>query len=105
MAKGTTAPKNDGEAQLARAVLDILAQEKWADITLASVARAAKLPLPDVLAIAPSKIALPGLILRYLAGETVRRHKAGPASGNPRERLFDVTMAWFDVQQSRALAL
>src|SRR5437016_637731 len=105
MPKRTNAPKNDREARLARAVLDILAREKWADVTLASVARAAKLPLPDVLAIAPSKTALPGLILRYLAGETVRRTKVASASGNPRERLFDVTMTWFDVQQPRALAL
>src|SRR5437773_10844184 len=102
MRKGTTASQKDSPAQLTPAFLHVLARLKWADITLAAVARAAKLPLPEVLAIAPSKTALPGLLLRSLAKETTRRHMAEPASESPRERLFDVTMTWFDTQQSHA---
>jgi hypothetical protein len=105
MPKQTTAPRNDKASQLVRAVLDILARQKWSDITLAAVARAAKVPLPDALAIAPSKSALPGLILRNLARENLRGQRIGPSSDDPRERLFDVTMTWFDTQQSHALAL
>ena len=105
MPKRTTARKNDTGALLTRAVLDILARREWPDITLAAIARAAKLPLPDVLTIASSKTALPGLILRNLARENLHWQKVGPTSDNPRERLFDVTMTWFDTQQSHALAL
>jgi hypothetical protein len=74
-------------------------------MTLAAVARAAKLPLPDVLAIAPSKAALPGLVLRNLARKNLRRQRAARTSDDPRERLFDVTMRWFDTQQSHASPL
>ena len=105
MPKRTVTSKNDRETQLTRAVFDILARQKWPDMTLAAVARAAKLPLPDVLAIAPSKAALPGLVLRNLARENLRRQRAARTSDGPRERLFDVTMTWFDTQQSHAPAL
>jgi hypothetical protein len=105
MAKRITARQNDRRAEVGRAILDVLAREKWSNITLASVARAAKLPLTDVLAIVPSKTSLPGLILKNVARQTMHRHKAAAASENPRERLFDVTMTWFDTQQSHASAL
>jgi len=95
----------DRETQLANAALKLLAQQEWRSLTLAAVARATKLQLPQVLGIVPAKTALPGMILRMLARETARRYSGDSSAGDPRERLFDVTMTWFDVQHSHAPAL
>jgi ubiquinone biosynthesis protein COQ9 len=105
VAKESAASRVDRESQLAGATLKLLAKQQWRSLTLAAVARSAKLRLPDVLGILPSKAALPGLILRMLARETASRHRPDASSGSPRERLFDVTMSWFDVQQKDAPAL
>jgi hypothetical protein len=105
MPKNRSASATDHETQLASAALKLLVREEWRSLTLASVARAAKLRMPDVLGIVPSKAALPGMILRMLARETARRHRVDASSADPRERLFDVAMTWFDVQQPQASAL
>ena len=105
MPKPAEAPKSDRPTQLALAALHVLARKKWPDITLAAVARAAKLRLPEVLAIAPSKSVLPGLILRSLTRKNLLTERAARLSDDPRERLFDVTMSWFDTQQSHASSL
>jgi hypothetical protein len=105
MPKNRSATGTDHETQLASAALKLLVREEWRSLTLASVARAAKLRMPDVLGIIPSKTALPGMILRMLARETARRHRVDASSADPRERLFDVAMTWFDVQQPQASAL
>ncbi len=98
-------PKLDREARLAAAAFRLLGKGSWRDLTLAAVARAAKLPWPDVFSIAPSKAALPGLLLRRLGAETARRYKPDRASKGARERVFDVAMTWFDVQRSRKAAM
>jgi AcrR family transcriptional regulator len=90
---------------LARAALRLLAKEEWAKLTLAAIARAAKLPLRDVLVLMGSKTAVAGLVLRMLARETASRYSADSASDDLRERLFDVTMMFFDVQAAHAAAL
>jgi AcrR family transcriptional regulator len=105
MPKQRSASDSDRETQLANAALKLLAREEWRSFTLASVARSAKLRLPDVVETAGSKTALPGMILRKLARETARRHSMDASSADPRERLFDVTMTWFDVHQPHAPAL
>lgn len=100
-----TASRTDYEPRLAEAALKLLGKQGWKALTLASLARSAGRPLPDVLSILPSKSALPGIILRKLAKETARRYKTDGKADDPRERLFDVTMTWFDVQQSHAKAM
>ena len=92
-------------ASVAEAALRLLKKHEWPEITLAWVARLAKLPLSVVISEVASKSALPGAILRTLAAETTSRHIADAASTDPRERLFDVTMVFFDVQQLHATAL
>jgi ubiquinone biosynthesis protein COQ9 len=105
MPKRRSVEKADSESVLAHATLKLLGKEDWPQLTLAAVARAARVSVPDALALAPSKIALPGLVLRLFCREAAQRHTAGSDSGSPRERLFDVTMTWFDVQQPHAPAL
>lgn len=98
MPKRRTPSHADRETLVAQAALGLLDKGDWAKLTLTGVARLAKLPLSDVLCVAPSKIALPGVVLRVLIRETAQRNAADAKSSDARERLFDVTMAWFDVQ-------
>lgn len=93
------------ETLLAQAALKLLATRTWGTITLASIARAAKTPLQETIALAPSKTAVLDFILRMFVRETAKNHTAEQASGETRERLFDVAMTWFDAQQPHAAAL
>jgi len=105
MPKSRATPKADPEARIAEAALGLLETQAWSAITLAAIARSARLPLSDVLSVVPSKSALPGVVLRRLAKETARRHKAEARSTDPRERLFDAAMTFFDVQELHGAAL
>jgi len=105
MPKRRTASAANRETLLAQAALKLLEKQGWGTITLASIARAAKTPLPEAIALAPSKTAVLGFILRMFARETAKHHPAEQPSGESRERLFDVTMTWFDAQQPHAAAL
>ena len=105
MPRRRTPSRTNPDTLLAQATLRLLEKQDWSKITLASVARSIKRPLSDVLCIVPSKSALPGIVLRSLATEAARRQTADAKSVDPRERLFDVTMTWFDVQQPHASGL
>jgi len=105
MGKRRSASTVDRETMLARAAIGLLAKQDWSRLTLAAVARAAKLPLRDAAVLAGSKIGVAGFVLRMLARETAGRYRAVSASDDPRERLFDATMTFFDVQRSDAKAL
>jgi len=105
MPKRRTASTANRETLLAQAALKLLEKQAWGTITLASIARAAKTPLQETIALAPSKTAVLGFILLIFARETAKHHAAEQPSGASRERLFEVTMTWFDVQQPHAGAL
>lgn len=105
MAKRRTTSDSDRETRLAEAALRLLAKQEWEKLTLAAVARAAKLRLSDVLSVIPSKSALPRIVLRVLAKEAARQRRVDKRSGDPRERVFDATMSFFDVQERHAVAL
>jgi hypothetical protein len=74
-------------------------------VTIASVARAAKLPLPDVLACSPSRSDLVAILLRDMGRETARRYRPDSAQQSARDRLFDVVISWFEVQKPRKKAV
>ena len=95
----------DRETQLAKSTLRLLENKAWGEITLSAVARAARLPLSDALSVVASKTSLPGSILRMLAKDTAHQYGAEAASAGPRERLFDASMTFFDVQERYAVAL
>ena len=94
MAARKTAP-SDPKTRLADAVLKRLAKTPWQDLTLASVAKAARLPLGDLQALCGSKPALFGLILRRIGALVAARY--APEPGSAHDRLFEVAMCWFDV--------
>ncbi len=93
------------ETRLADAALRLLAQKAWRDISLGQVAKAAKLPLATLPALAPAKPALIGLILRRLGEEVTARYKPDRRARSARDRLFDTTMTWFDVLATRKRAI
>ena len=89
--------------KLADAALKLLAKKSWRDLTLADVAKAAKIPLTQLQDLRGGKPALLGLILKKIGAETAKHYK--PESDTARERLFDVALAWFEVNGKRKPAI
>lgn len=89
--------------KLADAALKLLARKSWRDLTLADVAKTAKIPLAQLQNLRGGKSALPGLILKKIGAETAKAYK--PESETTRERLFDVALAWFEVNAKRKPAI
>ena len=98
-------PKPAAEARIAAAAFRLLAKEPWSRMTLASVARAAKLPWGDMLNVAPSRVALVGVLLRRAAADTAKHYRQDRAAQSPRERVFDAIMSWFETQNARKEAV
>ncbi|MGN6515646.1 MAG: hypothetical protein ACTHLR_07365 [Rhizomicrobium sp.] len=89
--------------KLADAALKLLAKKSWRDLTLAEVAKTAKVPLASLQDLRGGKSMLVGLILTRAGAETAKRYK--PESDSARERLFDVALAWFEVNAKRKPAI
>jgi len=90
------AQRSTPDIRLADAALRLLKKQAWRDLSLADIARAAKVPMTELAVQAPSKPALIGLILRRLGREVTRSYKPDRGSESARDRLFDVSMIWFD---------
>jgi AcrR family transcriptional regulator len=97
--------KTNPPSRLADAALRILAKKAWRDISLAEIARAAKVPMSDVAAIVPAKPALLGLILRRFGDTVAKTYKPDRDAESGRDRLFDVGMAWFDAMTPHRAAI
>jgi hypothetical protein len=95
--------KADPSAKLADAALKLLAKTRWNDLTLAAVAKTAKVSLAGLRPLG-GKPALIGLILRKLGDETAKRYRPG-AKSPARDRLFEAAMSWFDVSNARKPAM
>jgi ubiquinone biosynthesis protein COQ9 len=91
------ASAKDLQARLAESAMRLLARSSWSDLTLAAVARSAKVPLATLRAHASSKPALVGLILRRTANLVASRYKNEGDSTSVRDRLFDAVLTWFEV--------
>lgn len=98
-------PKNDPAATLADATLKLLAKKSWSTLTLAEVAKAAKVRMAPLRSLAAAKPALVGLILRRIGDETATRYRPDKSSRSPRDRIFDVAMTWFEVLAARKAAI
>lgn len=95
--------KSDPKAKLADAALKLLAKTRWSDLTLAAVARAAKVPLRELRTLSPAKPALIGIILIRIGDEVARRYK--PDDGSAHDRLLDVAITWFETQAAHRKAI
>jgi AcrR family transcriptional regulator len=93
------------QTRLADAAFRLLSKQGWNALTLASVARAAKVPLAELLALAPSKPALIGVMLARVGEDVARRYKPDRESANERDRILDVALTWFESLSTRRPAL
>jgi len=91
------------DGKLADAALRLLAKTKWRDLTLAQVAKAAKVPLASLQDLRGGKPALVELMLAKIGADTAKHYQ--PESDTARERLFDVALAWFEVNTKRKPAI
>jgi AcrR family transcriptional regulator len=98
-------PAADPETKLADAALKLLAKTRWSDLTLAQVARAARVPLASLQGAAPDKAALLGLILRRVGADVAKTYHPDRRSADTRDRLLDVALTWFEVLRPRAAAV
>ena len=93
------------ESRLADAAFRLLGKKSWSELTLAEVARAAKVPVATLRTLAPSKFALIGLLLARTGDDTAARYKPDKNALDSRERMLDVALTWFEVLGSRKSAL
>jgi AcrR family transcriptional regulator len=93
------------ETRIVTAAFRLLTREAWRDMTLASVARSAKVSWDEIFRTAPSRAALAGAMLRRTAADTAKYYKPERTSRSERERVFDVIMSWFDAQAGRKEAI
>lgn len=97
MATATTPSK------LADAALKLLAKKNWRDLTLAEVAKAAKIPLTSLQSVG-GKPALIGMMLQKFGAETARRYV--PEKGAvTKDRVLEVAMTWFEINAARKPAI
>lgn len=96
-------PQTDPKTRLAEAALKRLAKTGWSDLTLASVAKPACVPLVELRTLCGSKPVLFGLILSHIAEEVTARYV--PEPGTAHDRVFEVAMCWFDVLASHKKAV
>jgi len=101
MARAAPTPRT----RLADAAFRLLTKEGWNALTLAAVARAAKVPLAELHALAPSKPAIIGVMLSRAGEDTAGRYKSDIGSENERDRIFEVALTWFETLNARKPAI
>ena len=97
MAKAAT------ETKLADAALKLLAKKSWRDLTLAEVAKAAKVPLSSLQSFG-GKATLIGAILQKFGAETAS-HYVPEKNAEAKDRVLEVAMTWFEINARRKPAL
>lgn len=95
----------DIEKKICDAALKLASTKPWRDITLAQIAKTARLPTAKVTALFSStdKI-LPGIV-RYFDGRIAKTISRPNPSDSPHDRLFDVMMTRFELLQSQRKAV
>jgi hypothetical protein len=90
-------------AKIAKGALRLAAKKDWSLVTLEAIAKEAKIPLPMLKKcfFAPHEIV--PVIIREVTREALA--KAGKTPGTPRDVLFDLLMARFDVMQKDRKAI
>ncbi len=81
------------EDKIIKALRAMLADGAWADLSLGTLARKAKLPLAAFYALVPTKSALLTLLLRRADLAVLSTERQFAADDVPRDRLFDIMMS------------
>ena len=87
----------DPKTQIADAALKLLGTCGWSDLKLMEVARRANVDPATLQASAANKPALLGIILNRIGSDTATRYRSDSVSDDPRDRLLDVALTWFEV--------
>lgn len=95
MAKKAEAKQGEPAKPVIEAALRLAAERGWADLALADIAVAAKLPLADLYASYPSKTAILAGLSRQVDREVLAGLKSS-SDESTRDRLFDLLMKRFD---------
>lgn len=91
------AKRTDKSDKIIDAALKLAAGRGWHELTLADIATAAKVPLPALGELFPSKAAILAAWSRRVDAEVLKLAEAEDLSGeSARDRLFDVLMMRFD---------
>ncbi len=90
--------------RLGVAALRLLAKKPWDELQLTAVARAAGVPLKDLITLCPSKIELLSLILSELARDVAAHHVPEPGA-TAHDQLFEVAMSWFEALEPHKPAM
>jgi AcrR family transcriptional regulator len=91
------------DTKLADAALKLLAKKPWRDLTLAEVAKTAKIALSSLQSLG-GKAALIGLILQKFGAETAS-HYVPEKNAGVKDRVLEAAMAWFEVNARRKPAI
>jgi len=85
------------KGRILAAALDCAAKKGWAEVTLADIAEAAKLPLPDLRNELGSKAEILAGLVRAVDDEVLKRAPKRAEGQSARDALFDIVMSRFDV--------
>lgn len=85
------------ESAVLAAALRLAAEQGWSRISLADIAEAAGVPMSELHARFPSKLAILDAYSRQVDRAVLKTVDDDAPEGNARERLFDVLMRRFDV--------
>ena len=86
--------------KIATAALQLAAKHGWDKVTLEQIGKAAKIPTSQMRHVATDKDAVLGIIVKRTDAMVKKHFAKTKPDGSPRDRLFDVMMARFDVLQS-----
>jgi AcrR family transcriptional regulator len=95
--------KATADTKLADATLKLLAKKAWRDLTLAEVAKSAKIPLSGLQTLG-GKPALIGLLLQKFGAETAKRY-VSEKGADTKDRVLEVAMTWFEINAARKPAI
>jgi AcrR family transcriptional regulator len=99
-ARAARSPVNDGDpsaAALRRALLALIEERGWLDLSLADIAEKAGLSLTEAHRIYPSKAAMLVGLAKAADERVLAGLEGNPLEGSAKDRLFDLLMRRFDV--------
>ena len=97
--------KNDFEKKIAHAALRVAASRGWKAVTLDQIAKAAKVPVVTIKKNFKSANEILPAIIRTVTAETATHLGKPDIRASPRDRIFEVMMARFDVLQKYRKAI
>jgi AcrR family transcriptional regulator len=99
------AKKRDLTDRLIDAALKLAVEQRWRQVTLADIARAAGASLAETYRVLPSRSAVLDAFTRRIDAEVLSADAVEEDSVRPRDRVFDVLMRRFDALQRHRAAV